>query len=63
MHMRMMLQRLSPGVQHAQESEFRAQAFGIRRDLQQRRRTGAEQQIVEQFLVVMTPAERASAAA
>ena len=53
MHVRMMLECLSPRVQHAQESEFPRPAFGICRDFEQRLCAGAEQQIIEQLFVVI----------
>ena len=52
MQVRMMNQRLSPRVQHTQETDLRAEAFGIRRYFQQRGRSAAEQQIVEDALVL-----------
>ncbi len=50
-NMRMVLQALVPGVEHAEEADFRAQVSRIARDLEQRRGTGAEQQAVDHLLV------------
>ena len=45
-------QGLAPGVQHAEETDLSAQVFGIGGELQQSRRTAAEQHPVKQPLVV-----------
>src|SRR6202165_181466 len=42
MNVRMMLKILSPGVEHAQEADFRSEMFGISSDLQQSRGAAAE---------------------
>jgi len=52
MDMRMDLQILSPGVQHAEESDLGAEMFGIGGDLQQRRGAGTEQKVIDDFLVL-----------
>ena len=54
MDMRMDLQILSPGVQHAEESDLRAQMFGIGGNLQQRRGAGAEQKVIDDLLVLQS---------
>ena len=51
--MRMMLQVLSPGVEHAQEANLSAEVMGIGGDFQQRRGAGAEQQAIEDALVLL----------
>ena len=48
---RMMLQALSPGVEDHQSTNRRAQAFRIGRDLQQRRRGGLKQEVVDDALI------------
>jgi hypothetical protein len=52
MDMRMMLQGLAPGVEHTQETDFRSEMFGVAGDLQQSRGAGAEQEIVDDLLVL-----------
>ncbi len=52
MDMRVKLEFLIPGVQHAEEADFRAEVFWITRDLQKRLRTGAKQEIVDGLLVL-----------
>ena len=52
MDMRMDLQILSPGVQDAEESDLSTQVFGIGCDLQQSGGTGAEQKVIDHFLVL-----------
>ena len=52
MNVRMVNERLSPGVQHAEKADLRAQPLGIGRDFQQRRGGAAEQQVVQQPLVL-----------
>ena len=54
MDMRMDLEILPPGMQDAEESDLRAQMFGIGRDLQQSRGAGAEQKIVDDLLVLQS---------
>src|SRR6266581_8336365 len=43
---------LTPGVQHGEEAEFRAEVSGVASDFETSFRTGAEQQIVDDFLVL-----------
>src|ERR1700730_10152150 len=50
--MRMMQKVLAPGMQHTQEADLGAEMFCVRRDLQQRGGTGAEQQVVDDLLVL-----------
>jgi hypothetical protein len=50
--MRMMQKVLAPGMQHTQEADLGAEMFYISRDFQQRGRTGAEQQVVDDLLVL-----------
>ena len=52
MHVRVVFQFLIPGVQHAEEADFRAEVFGVARDLQEGFRAGLEQQTVNHFLVL-----------
>ena len=47
----MMLEALPPGVEDHQPANRGAQAFRIRRDLQQRRRGGPKQEVVDDALV------------
>ena len=54
MDMRMDLQILSPGVQNAEETDLCAQMFGIGCDLQQSRGAGAEQKVIDDFLVLQS---------
>ena len=49
---RMMLQTLVPGMEHAEEADLRAQMSRIACDLQQRCGTGPEQQAVDHLLVL-----------
>lgn len=48
------LQILTPGVQNAEESDLSTQVFGIGRNLQQRRGAGAEQKVIDYFLVLQS---------
>ena len=48
---RMMLQALSPGVEDHQATNRRAQAFWVGRDLQQRRRRGPKQEVIDDALI------------
>jgi len=48
----MNLEVLSPGMEHAEESDVRSQAFGIASQFEQRSGAGTEEQIVEQPLVL-----------
>jgi hypothetical protein len=50
--MRMMQKILAPGMKHTQEADLGAEMFCISRDLQQRGGTGAEQQVVDDLLVL-----------
>ena len=43
---------LTPGVQHGEEAEFRAEVSGVASDFEKSFRTGAEQQIVDDFLIL-----------
>src|SRR5436853_428660 len=52
----MRLQRLPPGMQHAQESDLRAKVFRIGGNFQQRCGAGLEQELEENLLVL--PDER-----
>jgi hypothetical protein len=46
---------LIPGVQHGEEAEFRAEVSRIASDFKKCFRTGAEQQIVDDFLISLVP--------
>jgi hypothetical protein len=48
----MMLEVLSPGMEHAEEPDLRAEVLGITSNFKQRRGTGAEEQVIEQPLVL-----------
>ena len=50
--MRVLLKILAPGVEHAQKADLRTEMLGAGRDLQQGRGAGAEQEIVDDFLVL-----------
>ncbi len=50
--MRMMLQALVPGMEHAEEAELRTQVSRIACDLEQRGGTGSEQQTIDHLLVL-----------
>jgi hypothetical protein len=52
MDMRMMLQLLIPGMEHAEEADVRAEMPGIASDFDERFRAGAEQQIVDDLLIL-----------
>ena len=52
MDMRMMFHLLTPGMEHAEEADLGAETFGIASDLDQRFSAGAEQQTVDEFLVL-----------
>jgi hypothetical protein len=52
MDVRVMFQFLIPGVQHAEEADFRAEMFGIARDFQKCLGAGSEQQAVDHLLVL-----------
>ncbi len=49
---RMVLQTLVPGVEHAEEADLRAQVARVACDLEQRGGTGPEQQAIDHLLVV-----------
>jgi len=51
-YMGMMLEVLSPGVEHAEESNIGTEMLGIASEFEQRSGAGAEEQIVEQPLVL-----------
>ena len=51
-NMRMMLQSLVPGMEHAEEADLRAKVSRIASDLNESGGTGAEQQAIEQPLVL-----------
>src|SRR5882724_10510101 len=50
--MRMMLQSLVPGMEHAEEADLRAEVLGIASDLQQSGSTGVKQQVIDQPLIL-----------
>ena len=50
--MRMMQKVLAPGMKHTQEADLGAEMFCSSRDLQQRGGTGAEQEVVDDLLVL-----------
>ena len=52
MDMGMKLELLVPGMQHAEEADFRAEVSGIASDFEKCFGTGAEQQIVEDLFVL-----------
>jgi hypothetical protein len=52
MQMGMKLQFLTPGMEHAEETDFGAQVAGITRHFEQRFGTGPEQEIVDDLLVL-----------
>ena len=52
MHMRVKFEFLTPGVQHAEEADLCAEMFGIAGNFEQCFRTGAEQEIVDDLLVL-----------
>ena len=52
--MRVHLKILSPGVEHAEEPDLGAKVLGIGGNLQQRRRTGVEQEVLDDFLVLQS---------
>ena len=51
MDMGMMLKVLTPGMEHAEEPDLRAEVPGVTGNFKQRRSTGAEEQVIEQPLV------------
>src|ERR1017187_5799523 len=52
MDMGMMLEVLSPGMENAEEHDLRAAVIRITGQFEQRSSTGAEEQIIEQALVL-----------
>ena len=52
MQMGMMLEFLTPGMEHAEEADFGAEMAGIAGDFEQRFSTGPEQEIVDDLLVL-----------
>ena len=52
MQMGMVLEFLTPGMEHAEEADFGAEMAGITGDFEQRFGTGAEQEIVDDLLVL-----------
>ena len=52
MDMRMKTKLLIPGMQHAEETDFRAEMFWIARDFQKGFGTGAKQKIVDDLFVL-----------
>src|ERR1700692_4818680 len=52
MDMRVKLEFLIPGVQHAEEADLRTEVFWITCDLQKRFRAGAKQEIVDDLLIL-----------
>src|ERR1700720_2531131 len=54
MDMGMEPELLIPGMQHGEETEFRAEVFRIASDFEKCFRTGAEQQIVDDFLILQS---------
>src|SRR6266849_1072517 len=50
--MRMMLQSLVPGVEHAEETDLGSQAPGIAGDLQQSCSAGVKQQVIDQPFIL-----------
>ena len=52
MDMRMMFQLLIPGMENAEESDVGSEMFGIPSDFDQGFRAGAEQQIVNELLIL-----------
>ena len=52
MNMRVETELLVPSVQHAEETNFRAEVSGIASDFQKGLRTGAQQQAIDELLVL-----------
>src|SRR5258708_19211189 len=50
--MGMMLEVLPPGMEHAEKPDLRAEVFGVAGKLEERSGTGAEEQVIEQTLVL-----------
>jgi hypothetical protein len=51
-HVRMVQQILAPGVEHAQKADRGAEMLRVRRDLEQRSRARAEEQVVRDVLIL-----------
>ena len=58
--MRVLLKVLTPGVEHAEEADLRAEMLGIGGNLQQGRGAGAEQQVVDDSSCSAEPASESS---
>src|SRR5258708_19286963 len=54
MDMGMEPELLAPGVQHGEEADFRAEVSRIASDFEKCFRTGAEQQTVDDFLILQS---------
>jgi hypothetical protein len=54
MDMRVMLEGLSPGVEHTQETDLGAEMLGIGGNLHQGRGAGAKQEVVDDLLVLQS---------
>jgi len=52
MQMGMVLEFLTPGMEHAEEADFGAEMVGIARHFEQRFGTGPEQEIIDDLLVL-----------
>ena len=52
MHMRVNIELLTPGVQHTEETNFRAEVSRIASDFEKCFRAGAKQEIVEDLFVL-----------
>ena len=52
MQMGMVLEFLTPGMEHAEEADFGAQMAGIASDFEQGLGAGPEQEIINDFLVL-----------
>ena len=50
--MRVQVEFLTPGVQHAEEANFCAKMLGIAGDFEKRFSAGAEQEIVDDLLIL-----------
>src|SRR5258708_38080842 len=60
MNMRMNFEFLTPGMQHAEEANFRTETFRIACHFEKSFRTGTEQEIVEDFLVLQNQRSQAA---
>jgi hypothetical protein len=54
MDMRMMLEVLAPTVEHTEETDVRSEMLGVGGNLQQSLGAGAEQEIVDDFLILQS---------